>query len=384
MIFIHDHTFIKRDEKYYTSGSLNNNLFERYVQWFGNVEIIANERLATEKDDRIICEQNAVDCVKLTLFKKSNNILNILKNRKIIEQAVSKNECLVIRIPSIYGIMAVNYARKLNKPYLVEVVGCAWDSLWNHGWKGKIIAPYMWFATKKVAKNAAYAVYVTNKFLQRRYPCKGKTLGCSDVALPPLSESILERRLNKIKQMTENRPIVLGTTAAVNVRYKGQEYVIKAISKLNKEGYNFEYHLVGGGDNSYLRSVAEKYNVVDKVKFLGSLPHDKVFEYLDDIDIYIQPSKQEGLPRALVEAMSRGCPVLGSKTGGIPELLNDKFIFRKGSVEDIVTLIKKMNQEKMKEEAIRSFQKAKEYDSSVLDKKRMEFYQDFINQRMIL
>jgi glycosyltransferase involved in cell wall biosynthesis len=235
-----------------------------------------------------------------------------------------------------------------------------------------------------VAKNAAYAVYVTNKFLQRRYPCKGKTLGCSDVALPPLSESILERRLNKIKQMTENRPIVLGTTAAVNVRYKGQEYVIKAISKLNKEGYNFEYHLVGGGDNSYLRSVAEKYNVVDKVKFLGSLPHDKVFEYLDDIDIYIQPSKQEGLPRALVEAMSRGCPVLGSKTGGIPELLNDKFIFRKGSVEDIVTLIKKMNQEKMKEEAIRSFQKAKEYDSSVLDKKRMEFYQDFINQRMIL
>ncbi len=164
--------------------------------------------------------------------------------------------------------------------------------------------------------------------------------------------------------------------------YKGQEYVIKAVSKLNKEGYNFEYCLAGGGDNSYLRSVAEKYNVVDKIKFLGSLPHKDVFKYLDSIDIYIQPSKQEGLPRALVEAMSRGCPALGSRTGGIPELLNKQLVFNNGAVSQICELLIKLDKESLLAEAKRSFEKAKEYDKTVLDKKRSSFYQKFIDDSL--
>lgn len=378
MIFVHDHTFIKKNGRYYTSGSLNKKLFERYINWFGEVVVFATERLATEKDDRFICEQNAVDCVQFTLVKKKNNIFSILKDRKKVEQAVSNHDYIVVRIPSIYGVMAIRYACKLNKPYLIEVVGCPWDSLWNHGWKGKIVAPFMWVATKKTAKNAPYAVYVTNEFLQRRYPCKGNTIGCSDVALPTLDESVLESRLNKIKHITENKPIVLGTTAAVNVRYKGQEYVIEAVSKLNKQGYNFEYYLVGGGDNSYLKFVVERYGVMDKAKFLGSLPHEKVFEHLDNIDVYVQPSKQEGLPRALVEAMSRGCPVLGSTTGGIPELLNKEFIFHNGAVSEICEMLKKMDKETMIKEAKRSFKKAKEYDKDLLDERRTAFYMKFV------
>jgi glycosyltransferase involved in cell wall biosynthesis len=128
---------------------------------------------------------------------------------------------------------------------------------WNHSWKGKLVAPFMWYATKKAVKNAPYVLYVTNEFLQHRYPSTGRTIGCSDVALPTLDESVLDARLHKIKQMTKNKPIVLGTTAAVDVRYKGQEYVIQAIAELNKQGYNFEYRLVGGGDKARLQSIAE-------------------------------------------------------------------------------------------------------------------------------
>ena len=42
--------------------------------------------------------------------------------------------------------------------------------------------------------------------------------------------------------------------------------------------------------------------------------------------VYIQPSRIEGLPRALIEAMSRGCACVGSSVGGIPELLNNQYI----------------------------------------------------------
>ncbi len=320
--------------------------------------------------------------LKIVDVPNLSSIKGILINRKkakmILDNQIKKCDYLIVRLPSLIGYIAIKIAKKNGKPYLIEVVGCTWDALWNHSLKGKLIALPSYLTMKKAVKNAPYALYVSNKFLQQRYPCNGKTIGCSDVLLPSLvDESVLKKRISKINQMSKDKSIVLGTIAAVNVRYKGQQYVIKAISKLNKEGYNFEYHLVGGGDKSYLKSIAEKYNVADKVKFLGTLPHEKIFDYLDNIDIYIQPSKQEGLPRALIEAMSRGCPSLGSKVGGIPELLNSDCVFHKGSVHEICELLKTLDTKRMLKEAKRNFEKAKEYNNELLEKRRMLFFSDF-------
>lgn len=306
-------------------------------------------------------------------------LINKFNNKKILEMAIREHDNIIIRVPSSSALDAIKLCNRYQKPYMLEIVGCPWDAFWNHSIKGKIVAPFMFYFTKKAVKKSPYVLYVSNEFLQHRYPSKGKTLGCSDVSLPPLDESILERRLNKINQMSDERPIVLGTVAAVNVRYKGQEYVIKAISKLNEEGYNFEYYLVGGGDNDYLKSVAEKYNVTNKVKFLGSLPHDQVFEFMKDIDIYIQPSNAESHGRVIVEAMQTACPVIGSSTGGIPELVSSEFVFKRKNLDDLIVRIKRMTKEKMVYEAKRSFEKSKEFEKSTLDSKRNEFYMEFKN-----
>ncbi|WP_432354363.1 glycosyltransferase family 4 protein [Sporosarcina sp. A2] len=383
MIFFHSHKFISDNGKYYTSGSLNNGVFQRYLNWFGEVTVFANELSATKDHAKLINDNNEVTNVNLDLVNTKVNLRNSITVIRKIKEAVYSHDYIVIRMPSFYGIVAIRYAEKMNKKYLVEVVGCPWDAFWNHSLKGKIIAPFMWFFTRKTLKDAPYVVYVTNEFLQRRYPTKGKSIGCSDVVLPKLEKGILKKRLEKINLLEKRKPIILGTTAAVNVRYKGQEYVIKAISKLNNEGHNFEYHLAGGGDNQYLKNVAKECGVEDKVFFLGALPHVKVFDYLDNIDIYIQPSKQEGLPRALVEAMSRGCPSLGSKTGGIPELLNKEFIFKNGSVEEISELLKKVDEKMMLFEAERSFKKANEFNKELLDKKRTNFYLKFVRNAEI-
>ncbi|USK43968.1 glycosyltransferase family 4 protein [Cytobacillus oceanisediminis] len=379
MIFFHGHKFINKNGKYYTSGSLNNGVFQRYLHWFGEVTVFANERSATKEHAKLINNNNEVTNVNLDLINTKVNLRNFITVIRKVKKAVYNHDYIVVRMPSFYGILAVRFARKMDKKYLVEVVGCPWDAFWNHSLKGKIIAPFMWIFTRKTLKDAPYAVYVTNEFLQSRYPTKGKSIGCSDVVLPRLEKGTLEKRIEKINLVEKGKPIIIGTTAAVNVRYKGQEYVIKAVSNLNKEGHNFEYHLAGGGDNQYLKSVAKEYGVEDKVFFLGALPHDKVFEYLDNIDIYIQPSKQEGLPRALVEAMSRGCPSLGSNTGGIPELLNKDFIFKNGAVDEICELLKKMDEKMMLSEAKRSFKKAKEFDKEFLDSKRTNFYKGFVD-----
>ena len=53
-----------------------------------------------------------------------------------------------------------------------------------------------------------------------------KAISCSDVALPSFDENIIIKRILKIKQQNK---IIIGTLAAVNVRYKGQQYIIRAL-----------------------------------------------------------------------------------------------------------------------------------------------------------
>ena len=56
-------------------------------------------------------------------------------------------------------------------------------------------------------------------------------------------------------------------------------------------------------------------------------------QFLDSIDLFVLASRTEGLPRAMVEAMARGCPAIGSAVGGIPELLQPADLVEPGCVE---------------------------------------------------
>ena len=172
----------------------------RYVKWFEKVEIFATERVATEKDNAYICDENMVDCIDFKLVKKKNSISHILNSSKKLKQAISDTDCIVIRM-SIYGIIAAYYARKYKKPYIIEMVACPWDSLWYHSLKGKLLAPFMTIITKRTIRRAENVLYVTDSFLQRRYPTKGKSIGCSDVELSVTSQGILEKKVKKIEEV---------------------------------------------------------------------------------------------------------------------------------------------------------------------------------------
>lgn len=381
IFFVVNGSLYKDQENNYFANTLGDNYLSRYVRICSKLVVGANLLPKTKYTGKnrlsnsVLGKTSIIELPNLSSLK--GFIFDRSKFKMIIERLVCESDAVVIRCPIFLGIYVVKAAKKHNKPYLIELVGCPWDAYWNHSWKGKLVAPFMWYVTKKMVKNAPYVLYVTNDFLQRRYPSTGRTINCSDVALPTLDESVLDARLHKIKQMTKNKPIVIGTTAAVDVRYKGQEYVIQAIAELNKQGYNFEYRLVGGGDKTYLQSIAEKYSVADKVIFEGSIPHERIFDYLDDIDIYVQPSQTEGLPRALIEAMSRGCPCVGSNAGGIPELLDTPFIFNSGNVQELANILASFDTEKMIKQAKRNFEFSKGYAKEIIEKRRKEFFQEF-------
>ena len=370
LLFVHDHKFRKVENVLYSTGGLNNEVLERYSKNASQVTVIARIFEEGKSENKWSKITNKKILIKGDKGSHYNNL----------KQEILMCDKMIIRLPSFLGLQALRLNRKIGKPYMIEMVACPWDALWNHGFAGKILAPYIFFRNRKELKDAPMVLYVTNQFLQYRYPTKGKAIGCSDVVISDFNENILNRRREKIEHCGKKK--ILGTIAAINVKYKGQQYIIESLGKLKRQGKeDFEYQLVGNGDSSFLKSIAKKNNVEEQVKFIGGLPHEKIFEWLDSIDIYVQPSRQEGMPRALIEAMSRGIPAFGAKTGGIPELLPEQYLFSNSSknINEIIKILESLQNGNMMQLAEQNYEVAKKYRGKEIQKVREEFYLDFYN-----
>jgi len=374
VLFVHDCKMNYNSDGKAQPIELQKRIRDRYIAVFGSIRYLVRKGAEVSEND--YCP--GFECRYLEDMNSPVNWLKkYRKNTKALTEEIITCNGAVCKLPSINGAMAAKILRKQGKPYIVEVVGCPWDSYWNHSIKGKIVAPVMWFITRQAVKNAPYVLYVSEKFLQKRYPTRGEQTACSDVLLTAFDESLSEERDARLKSKA-GEAIVLGTAAAVNVRYKGQQYVMKAMAILKKQGYKIKYRLVGGGDDTYLKNVANKYGVSEDVEFIGTISHDKIPEFMDSVDIYLQPSNQEGLPRAVVEAMSRACPVIGSSTGGIPELVPPECVFKRKNVKDLTRVLKKVIDQKCDGLSQKSLERAKDFEKDKLDKKRTEFYKSFI------
>ena len=390
LMFIQGGTRLKKDQNgnWYTDGNFNDNVWNRYKSYCDELIVVLRMEDKIYDTDYAVNKFNKFTLSKIRLIalpdlnKPITRNLNFKLKKYInqqIEKAVISSDKVIIRsIINYYTITALKYCKKYKKSYLVEVTGDPFDAYWYHGdLKGKIVAIPYYLSMKKNLKNVPYAMYVTNDFFQKRYPCNGKILGCSDVEISELDDKIYKNKVNHFKNINKTSKIVLGTTAWVNLKTKGQQDVIRALYELKKEGINnFEYQLVGAGDPLYLNKLIKKYNLENEVKILGAKPHNEVFKWLDKVDVYIQPSYQEGLCRAIVEAMSRACPVIASSAGGNYELTD--IIFRKGNIRELKEKLRQINHDFLINESRKSFERVKKYSKKNLDKMRDDFYFKFI------
>jgi len=99
----------------------------------------------------------------------------------------------------------------------------------------------------------------------------------------------------------------------------------------------------GNGEVVKLQKIIEKYQIGNIVKFVGWVQHETKVQYLQDSDVYILPSYNEGLPVSILEAMSYGKPIISTNVGGIPEIVKNNengFLINPGNFEQIESSIK--------------------------------------------
>jgi glycosyltransferase involved in cell wall biosynthesis len=153
---------------------------------------------------------------------------------------------------------------------------------------------------------------------------------------------------------------------------------LQALAICLKRGTLLKASFVGEGQ--YLKdmeSLSRSLSVAGYVSFLGQLDFGApVYDFLDSMDLFVMPSRAEGLPRALVEAMARGCPCIGSNVGGIPELLAPEDLVPPNNPEALAQKIMEVtaNPQRMKAMSERNVACAKQFDPEVLREARLAFY----------
>jgi len=377
----------------------------RYLEVFDHVSVAARVReIDKVSDDWKRADGDGICFIPVPNYHGPlQYLLNSRQVRRAVQGVIRPTDALILRLPSQLAACINSELLNTGHPYGVEVVGDPYD-VFSLGAMRHPLRPFFrwWFSTmlrKQCARSCA-AAYVTKETLQHRYPCSNLMFCFSDVELPEeafkTKNSIIRPWNSLLKQDTRKnmgidsqvRLIFVGTLAQL---YKAPDILIEALTLcIINEGLNLHLNVLGDGKyRQWLEKKAEKYGIGRHVAFLGQvLSGETVRSYLDQADLFVLPSRQEGLPRAMIEAMARGLPCIGTNVGGIPELLPEEDIIppndRKSLARKICEVVK--DPERMGRMSIRNYEKAKEYKDEILRERRIAFYlevrhrmQDWLN-----
>lgn len=376
LLFVHDHRFVEKDGVVY-SNQFPASVLGRYLDVFDSLTFIGRKQTSSEciAGKIPMSTMPGVDFIFMPSLSTSKSFLfTRQKVRKQIVDLLKSHDKVIVRLPSELGLLTAETARTMKKSYAVELVGCPLDALWYYGTMfARFYAPIQAARSRYAVWRADAVCYVTKSYLQNRYP-SGKyaiTANISNVSIPAVANV---GEIGKVKPLS--RRIRVGIIGSLQTRYKGVHTAIEALTRLVRAGVDIELRILGGGDPQMLLMQAERSGVSCHVYFDGTLPSGKaVHEWLDKLDIYAQPSLTEGLPRALIEAMSRGLPAVASRVGGIPELLREEFLFPPGDAGALADRLSNfVASPGQRMSAGRSnVEKAAEYLRNVLDSRRSDF-----------
>jgi glycosyltransferase involved in cell wall biosynthesis len=136
------------------------------------------------------------------------------------------------------------------------------------------------------------------------------------------SQSFSDEELEQVRQQLGKGAddYYLITTSRL-VKKNACDDVIRALAQLPS---HVHFIILGTGpDEAQLKQLAHDEEVQERVQFLGQVDHEDMPKYLQACDIFIRPSRSEGMGNSFVEAMAAGLPVIATQVGGIADFLFD-------------------------------------------------------------
>lgn len=371
------------DGHVWTQIAFTNADWQPYLEMFDNINVIARVKDVDKVgDDRKLSSGLNVNFVALPYFVGPEQFL--LKARVVeraIQEALQVKSAVLLRVPGILGEIAYKILKRTGQPYGVMVVGDPYEVFKRGAVKHPFRPAFQWWFTRQMqiqCRDATVINYVTRSALQKRYPSQAAfSSSFSDVKL--LENHFVTAPLTAWEGLgTEDCPCRLVLVGSLAQMYKSPDVVIQAVSICAQQNLNLSLTIVGDGKHrAELEEMARRYGVQHRVTFTGQLASGEAIQKeLDKADLFVLPSRTEGLPRAMLEAMARGLPCIGSTVGGIPELLPATDLVPPG---DVAALAQKLQEvitspQRLEQMSQRNLETARSYAHDLLQDERKAFY----------
>lgn len=154
---------------------------------------------------------------------------------------------------------------------------------------------------------------------------KGEVIMIRNGANPKNFEQLPFEQLQEIKRSIGKKDDDVYMFIAARLEYqKGIDAVVRALALLPE---NIKFLIAGdGSEKDMLTNLAKELGVKDRVTFLGSLDRDDVPKYRNTVvsDIFVHPSRSEGLGNSVLSAMAGRLPVIASQVGGLADFIFDE------------------------------------------------------------
>jgi glycosyltransferase involved in cell wall biosynthesis len=354
--------------------------WQRYLEVFDEVRVVARVRkVPTAAADWARADGDGVRFAPVAHYIGPLEYLRrAVEVRRTVRAAVPSDVAVVMRVGSHLAGQIEPLLGQRGQPYGLEVVYDPFDMFAPGSIDHPSRAFFRWWFPRQLrrqCRRATAVAYVTEQALQRRYPPgpQAYAIHVSDVELPKAALVAQPRAVR-----APAAPAQLVTVGAYDHLYKAPDVLLDAMAECVRAGADLRLTLVGdGSQRPELERRGRDLGLEDRVRFCGELPGpEAVRAELDAADVFVLPSRQEGLPRALVEAMARALPCVGSTVGGIPELLDAEDLVPPGDAGALASKLQTVlgDPQRLAAMSARNLARAGGYRENILRPRQQEFY----------
>jgi glycosyltransferase involved in cell wall biosynthesis len=360
-------------------GSASYEFWRRYLDAFDEVCVVARLRDVTHTPRGVVrVDGPHVSVAPLPYYIGPWGYLRRYRAlRRTARAVIRTDDAVIVRAPGVAAALIVAQLGKMGRPFGIEVVGDPLD-VFAPGGVRSALRPFLRRVLPRTLRrqcaSACAAAYVTADSLQRRYPAGPATFVTTYSSID-LSENAFVREPRPVRVLNGSRRLVF--VGSLEQLYKGPDVLIDTADAIVRSGVDLQLTLIGDGKHRPELEARVGEALAGRVRFLGHLPAgDSIRRQLDDADVFVLPSRTEGLPRALIEAMARGLPCVASDVGGIPELLSPSERVPPGDVEALAAKLLELlrDPERLARLSRDNLRKARDYHVDALRPRRQAFY----------
>ncbi|MDC0325433.1 glycosyltransferase [bacterium] len=294
-IYLFCDTRFHKNNYYYSTGQFTSNCWSKYCKKKNKLHVYGkNWNNFNGSIDEL--NKHDIDNVKIftpnkdTKYSKFKYILNTIK-------IIYRNKHFIIQGAGEYASMCALICILLKKKYLIEVNGCPYLSYKYYGTLfAKLYAPFKKYIYQFIVKKAYACHYVTEKYLQKKYPTKRTSIACNNFKI---SEIVLPKTDTSIN--TNQQMLNIGFVIMCPKPFKGINRIVEIINNINNN--NIKFHIIGYNINEALNNHKIKPNLLNYVCYKPLTKDKFVNKWLRNIDVLLNLSYTEGISRTLLEAM---------------------------------------------------------------------------------